>query len=410
MKNPYKILIVLLLVTFLSAQTFDDYFRLAVERDPGLQAKYKTVEIALQKAAQVSALPDPAISFAYFVSPVETRLGPQQYKLSLTQMFPWFGTLKAQKQAAALQAEAAYQTFLNERNALYADVAAAYYPLIERRYWIKAEEENIGNLLQLKELTENKVANGRGSLINVLRIDRMLEESRTILSILQREALPLKAGFNALLDRDPGTEVIASDDIFASFNMDISSLDTSFKRHPALEALDLKIRSKNYDEKAAIKKGLPNFGIGLDYVAVGDRTDMVVAESGRDVLMPMISISIPLARGKYKAAVRQVRLEKERLSLEKKALSYDLLSRYEQIRYNLQTQIERSRLYHNQIKTTQSMLNLLLERYAKDGSDLEELLRVQRELLQYEKMEASALSMTHINYAKLLYISARVDN
>ena len=137
---------------------------------------------------------------------------------------------------------------------------------------------------------------------------------------------------------------------------------------------------------------------------------MVVAESGRDVLMPMISISIPLARGKYKAAVRQVRLEKERLSLEKKALSYDLLSRYEQIRYNLQTQIERSRLYHNQIKTTQSMLNLLLERYAQDGSDLEELLRVQRELLQYEKMEASALSMAHINYAKLLYISARVDN
>jgi len=105
-----------------------------------------------------------------------------------------------------------------------------------------------------------------------------------------------------------------------------------------------------------------------------------------------------------------VRLEKERLSLEKKALSYDLLSRYEQIRYNLQTQIERSRLYHNQIKTTQSMLNLLLERYAQDGSDLEELLRVQRELLQYEKMEASALSMAHINYAKLLYISARVDN
>merc|ERR1711974_383443 len=48
----------------------------------------------MQKVAQVNNLPDPTFSFGYFISPVETRVGPQRAKVGLTQMFPWFGTLK----------------------------------------------------------------------------------------------------------------------------------------------------------------------------------------------------------------------------------------------------------------------------------------------------------------------------
>jgi outer membrane protein, heavy metal efflux system len=46
-------------------------------------------------------------------------------------MFPWFGTLKAQGDAAALLAEAKYQSFLDARNQLFYQVAAAYHPLYE---------------------------------------------------------------------------------------------------------------------------------------------------------------------------------------------------------------------------------------------------------------------------------------
>ena len=75
--------------TLTNAQSLDDYFKLAAENNPGLQAKYKSFEAAMQKVTQVSSLPDPNLSFGYFVSPVETRVGPQRARFSLTQMFPW---------------------------------------------------------------------------------------------------------------------------------------------------------------------------------------------------------------------------------------------------------------------------------------------------------------------------------
>ena len=94
------------------SKTPENYLRIAAEKNPGMQGMYKEYEIALQKAAQVNSLPDPTLSFGYFISPVETRVGPQKAKFSLTQMFPLFGTLKAQGDAAALMAEAKFKAFL----------------------------------------------------------------------------------------------------------------------------------------------------------------------------------------------------------------------------------------------------------------------------------------------------------
>jgi hypothetical protein len=114
MKVVVNIIILVLLGSVLGyAQTLDDYFKIAAESNPGLQAKYSAFEAAMQRVEQVNTLPDPNFSFGYFISPVETRVGPQRARFSLTQMFPWFGTLKKQGNAAALMAEAKYQSFLD---------------------------------------------------------------------------------------------------------------------------------------------------------------------------------------------------------------------------------------------------------------------------------------------------------
>src|SRR6056297_2750922 len=130
----YIINIILVLGTGLltsQAQTLETYFKIAAENNPGLKAKYMEYEIAMEKIPQVSSLPDPSFSFGFFISPVETRVGPQRAKFSLSQMFPWFGTLKARGDAAAFMAEAKFQAFINERNRLLYKVSAAYYPLYE---------------------------------------------------------------------------------------------------------------------------------------------------------------------------------------------------------------------------------------------------------------------------------------
>src|SRR5665648_328374 len=91
----------LLFSSLVSAQ--DDlgrYLQTAAENNPGLKARFNEYLAALEIAPQVKALPDPQLAFGYFIQPVETRVGPQQFKISATQMFPWFGSLKARENSA----------------------------------------------------------------------------------------------------------------------------------------------------------------------------------------------------------------------------------------------------------------------------------------------------------------------
>ncbi|MCO6492673.1 MAG: hypothetical protein J5I98_29920, partial [Phaeodactylibacter sp.] len=80
-----------------SAQSLDGLLLAADSANLELKALYQDYLAALEKAPQVSQLPEPEAGLGVFPLPVETRLGPQWVRLSATQMFPWKGTLEARK-------------------------------------------------------------------------------------------------------------------------------------------------------------------------------------------------------------------------------------------------------------------------------------------------------------------------
>ena len=93
--------IILILGIFLGGQSvhaqeiLEEYLTMAAENSPMLKAKFNDYLAALETVPQVGALPDPQLAFGYFIQPVQTRVGPQEFRISATQMFPWFGTLNA---------------------------------------------------------------------------------------------------------------------------------------------------------------------------------------------------------------------------------------------------------------------------------------------------------------------------
>ena len=391
----------------LQAQTLEDYFKIAAENNPGLLSQYKEFEAALQKVPQVSTLPDPSFSFGYFVSPVETRVGPQQARFSLTQMFPWFGTLKAQGDAATLMAEAKYQSFLDAKNKLYYEVSAAYFPLYELKEWIKIEENNIAILESYKTISNSKFKNGNGTLVDVLRVDIMLKEAKTTLGILNKKEKPLMASFNKLLNRDEMqpvaiTDTIVVEPVLSGYNKDAFIVD-----HPLMNSIDLKTKASEASERAAIKQGFPKLGLGLDYVMVGERTDMTLVDNGKDVLMPMLTVTLPIFRGKYKAAVKEAQLMQESYSFQKKEIANSLNSNYEMALFDIRQQTDLVSLFDEQIEESKQALNLLYTAYGNSGKDFEEVLRMQQQLLKYDKLKITALSQYRIAMAKLDYITAK---
>ena len=390
-----------------NAQSLDEYFKIAAENNPGLQAKYKSFEAAMERVAQVSSLPDPNLSFGYFISPVETRVGPQRARFSLTQMFPWFGTLKAQEDVATLMAEAKYQEFLDARNKLLYQVAAAYYPLYELKRLVEIENENISILSSYKDIASVKFQNGKGAMVDVLRVDIMLKDAATNLSILEQKKKPLETRFNKLLNRQEDETIIVQDSLYVE-NLPVTyRRDSLLTSNPLLDELNLKIKASEAQELAATKQGMPKIGVGLDYVIVGQRTDMSVPDNGQDVLMPMVTMSLPIFRGKYKAAQKEAQLMQESYALQKEDAVNRLTSTYEMIWFEIQKQLDQIILYEEQIMTSQQSLNLLFTAYGNSGKNFEEVLRMQQQILKYQKMKATALSDYKIAIAELDYITAK---
>lgn len=405
MKKYLIILITLSVALPVGAQTLEDYFQIAAENNPGLQAKYKTFEAALEKIPQANSLQDPTFSFGYFISPVETRVGPQRARFSLTQMFPWFGTLKASGDVATLNAEAQCQVFLEARNKLYYQVAAAYYPLYELEKWVELESDNAEILESYKTIATTRFENSEGTLVDVLRVDLMLKDAQTNLEILKKKKQPLVTSFNKLLNQDEKAEVIVADSLMVSSI--VINRDSLLTNNPILDELDIRLEASKKQEELAEKQGLPKLGVGLDYVIVSERTDMAVPENGQNALMPMVTVGIPIFRGKYKAAKKEAQLMQESYSLQKKERINQLISGYEMADFDREKHLDLLQLYDEQIAETQQVLNLLLSAYGNSGKEFEEVLRTQQQLLKYKKMKATALMNYHIAVAQLNYLTAK---
>ena len=111
MKNYLAFSLLILVAQTAMNQSLNYYLEVALQKNPDLKAAYFSFEAQLEKVEQVKFLANPNLSFGYFILPVETRLGSQQTKISLNQMFPWFGTLSSKQDVASLMAKAQFEQF-----------------------------------------------------------------------------------------------------------------------------------------------------------------------------------------------------------------------------------------------------------------------------------------------------------
>lgn len=386
------------------AQSLHDYFKIAASDNPGLQAMYKEYEAAMQVVPQVNTLPDPEFSFGYFMDPEASGSGAKKTRFALSQMFPWFGTLKAQGNTAAIMAEARFQAFIDARNTLYLQVASAYYPLFEIKRLQGIERENIEILKSYKAIATKKFENAAGPMVDVLRVDIRQKDALTNLGILNAKEKPYLTTFNKLLNRDVNEPVSVSESIVmepmpAATSKDSLSL---ISENPGLKELDLKLKAGRSSEMVAYKNGLPTFNVNLAY-------EYALENDGMDEIMAEVMVSIPIFRAKYRGAVKEAQLMQKSYSLQKEALANTLTSNYDMAWFELEQQRQMLALYEQQIRTTRHALDLLFSAYSNSGKGFEELLDMRQELLGYDRMKIAAEVQYQISMAKLKVLTGRTD-
>ena len=386
------------------AQSVENLQQKAVAQHPAVLAAYKEFEASLQRVAQVGNLANPRISMGAFLQPIETRVGAQQVRLSLSQQFPWFGKLKAEKQVATLQTEIYYQSFLEAQHRVMYEVANAYYPLFELKRKIELEKRNLKLLASYKSVATQKFENGKGTMVDVLRADLMMKEASTNLELLQLEYQKSKTNLNVLLGSPSSDTLVLADSLELPTDWEIPNIDSLFEQIPQVKALVIAKEVEEAKKTLAMKKSLPSFGVGLDYAVIQPRTDLQVPDNGKDAIMPMVSVSVPIFRKQYQAASREATLKQEAISLKEQDYRQQLVAKMAVLQLEMEQQLKQYRHYQQQLITIQQSLNLLLTAYANTNSGFEEVLAMQQKSIEYERKVASVLTDWYLKKAMIDYL------
>ncbi len=385
-KIQYIIGILLVLISLMvSAQEdLNKYLETAAENNPGLKARFNEYMAALEVAPQVKALPDPQVAFGYFIQPVETRVGPQQFKISVSQMLPWFGTLKAKENTAVQMAKVKFEAFQEAKSKLFNEVRSTYYNLYFTRKAIAVTKENLELLRSIQKMALIKVEAGLAPLVDEYRIEMELGDLENQLALLNDKHYSLQVMFNKLINIEKDIPVRIPDLLWETEPglSKVAMLDSIQAQNHQLLSLDLQAESLRLKKEVAELSGKPSLKVGLDYTVIGKGSNNL---AGTDAIMlPTVGITIPLYRNKYKSMINEVVYQETAKKQDKTDKQNMLDTLFEQSWKDYSDAKRRIALNEHQGDLAQKSLKLLETAYTTDSKNFEEILRMDRNLLRYK--------------------------
>jgi len=408
MKTIHIYIFLIISISTSAQSVLNQYLQTAAEKNPGLKVKFNAYMAALERVPQVGALPDPTVAFGYFVQPIETRLGPQQAKISASQMFPWFGTLSTRENSVEALAKAKYELFEESKSKLFYDVKATYYNLFFTEKAIGITLDNIEILSSFKNLANIKVESGLASAVDAYRVEIEINDLENQLALLRDNSTVLRVKFNNLLNVDDATDIQIVTELSESILLSKQAeLDSIMANNNALSSFDYQLEGLDHRKKSATKESLPQFSIGLEYAFIGEGIS-TASNAGQDAFVfPTVGISIPLYRSKYKAKVQEVIYLQEAKSFEKSDKQNTLTVLFESIWKDYQDANRRFSLYQEQTELAQKSLSILESKYATNNIDFVEILRMERKLLEYKLKMQKAVADREAAVAFIEYLQGK---
>jgi outer membrane protein TolC len=249
---------------------------------------------------------------------------------------------------------------------------------------------------------------GNSGLTDIYRIQIETGDLENNISSLKNQRNTVMAQFNTYLNRPVTTPV------FIYENMAVDSLELSLiavsdsilANNPMLTMLNYEKQSIEARRKMVSRMGYPMVGLGLNYSLIG-KTQFPMglpSMNGKDMIMPMIVVTLPVYRKKYKAMINESELLKTATSHNYQVTANSLQAEYYQAIQLYHDAKRRIKLYENQSQLASKTLDLMLKSFSVSNSALTDVLRVRQQTLDYEfkTVEAVADFNTAIAWLKRL--------
>jgi len=448
-----------------------NYLEIAVKNNPTILQKFNEYQAALQKVPQVGSLPDPELSIGVFLSPMELVNGNQVADIRLMQMFPWFGVLKNAKDEMSLMAKAKFESFWDAKLQVFYDIQRTWNELQKVEQDIRISEKNVEILRTIERLSivkfktistgesnsassissmsgnnsqnassgslgmnsmggnssnlsnsngiqqtsiqgssmGSQTSNGSG-LSDLYRIQMEIGELDNNISLLKNQQSTIIARFNSYLNRPVKSvvtipKILLADSLVASIE---SVSDSMLVNNPMLGMLNFEKQSLDARQKMVTRMGYPMVGLGLNYSLIKKNPMSTSSMNGKDMIMPMVTVTLPIYRKKYNAMKSEANLLKTASEENYQATVNALQVEYYEAIQLYQDAQRRIKLYENQSQLAHKTLDIMIKSFSVSGSGLSDILRTRQLVLDYEtrKVEAITDFNTSIAWLKRLMASS----
>jgi len=285
------------------AQTLElrDLLTYAYGSNPSITASRASWNAFIENYRIGKSYPDPQLMITYFPEPIETRLGPQDWNLTLSQAIPFPGTLSRKGKVLEADAKIARLKLDKTVRDIITSVSRSYYELVYIQKAIEVAGANLAINKQLTAISENAYAGDKALFYDVSKAQAQTAQIHYDIILLQELAQTEKTKLNALLNRPP--EAPLGRALSLPVRRVVYTLDQIYdlasRYQEDILIADQEVEKSGEAVRLARYENLPTFRLGLFYAGIGE-PDVTTPpkDAGDDAMGIQAGLSLPLWFGK----------------------------------------------------------------------------------------------------------------
>jgi len=363
--------------------TLDDLLVFAAENSPTLRSAFGDWKAAVERIPQARSLPDPNLSYGYFIRHMDTR-----QTVGLSQMFPWFGKLSLAGGMAEKEANAAAARVEAEKLGLFRAIRTTYAELAYLEHAIRIAAENQRLLNQFEQIALARLRTGEAGDADVLRAQMEIERLADQIRTLEGARESFRAELNAALGRPSNAELPPAElpaETAAPADPCGRTPSEWLAGNPRLRATEHEITRSELGVDLAQRESRPDITVGAEFM--DNRGGM------RDEVMLTASVNLPIWRERYAAARREAQAILETGEAAHEALFRELEAELQLTFFRLHDARRKIDLYgENLLPRARQTVASLEGAYRAGRADFFDLIIAQQALLEIELTRERALA------------------
>jgi outer membrane protein, heavy metal efflux system len=390
------------------AFSLQHHIRQAVQKNAQIQSVHLLHQSTLAHSEAQSVLPQPTVSGAYALQPVQTRLGPQVAKFAVQQKIPWPGVLQQKQKSIRLQGQEYEWMKTQIQNDVALQVATLWYKAIAVQYQTKLFQRDSVLLQQLYDQAAMQWQHGITKQSSVLRLQNAMRTNAVELQNLFAQYETLQNQWQRVMNQKDSLQIHFEYDptlqnalhLFDHNEHDSLWNDSQYnapqapvQQAPMLQATRAKESFWQQQQQLIHKQSMPQFTVGLEYGLINkpptSATQMNDPQNGQDAVMIMLGIALPVYRKGFSAANKQAQLRQQSLQKDYQQLEWNLKTQWQNQILEWQNQQRLITLYQSNLKNQMALEATLVQEYQTGQSELSQLLSAYK--------EGNAMRVSYIN-------------